>query len=156
MSTTHRRFWAAAVLAVVAIALQFTSASHTNPPFDPSQSLERTTAVPAAVAQALSVACNDCHSNETKWPWYTHVAPISWLTVGHVNDGRAELNFSEWGTYGVRMRETRRRAICELSRTGAMPLPAYTVAHPAAKLSPDQIESICRWATQPLAARSLD
>jgi heme-binding protein len=134
-----------ASIVAVAMGLQLAGPSHSNPPFDESTSLERTTDVPADVARTFAVACNDCHSNKTHWRWYTYVAPVSWLTVGHVTRGRAELNFSVWGTYGSRMRETRLRRICGLSREGAMPLPSYTLVHPSAKLSPDQIAAICEW-----------
>ena len=134
-----------AIIVAVAMGLQLAGPSHSNPPFDESKSLERTTDVPADVARAFAVACNDCHSNKTDWRWYTYVAPVSWLTVGHVTRGRSELNFSVWGTYGTRMRETRLRGICDLSRKGAMPLPSYALIHPRAKLSPEQIAAICEW-----------
>jgi hypothetical protein len=134
-----------------AIGLQFTSPSHTNPPSDDSNSLERTTAVPNSVARIFAAACRDCHSNETNWRWYTYVAPVSWLTVSHVNHGRAELNFSVWGTYGARMRQTRLRAICGLSREGTMPLPQYSLIHPSARLSQEDVRSICDWTATELA-----
>jgi Haem-binding domain len=137
--------WTTVAVVAVATGLQLAGPSHMNPPFDESTSLERTTAVPVDVAGTFAVACNDCHSNKTHWRWYTYVAPISWLTVSHVNRGRSELNFSVWGTYGTRMRETRLRTICDLSRQGAMPLPQYALIHPSAKLSSDQITSICEW-----------
>jgi len=132
-------------LVLLAIGLQATGPAPTNPSFDERATLERTTAVPADVARTFARACNDCHSNQTNWRWYTYVAPISWLTVGHVHQGRAELNFSIWGTYGERMRETRLRAICQQSRDEAMPLPSYVLVHPGAKLSPDEVRSICEW-----------
>lgn len=137
--------WTAAGLVSLVIGLQSTSPKPTNPAFNERETLERTTAVPADVTRAFARACNDCHSNQTNWRWYTYVAPVSWLTVGHVNQGREELNFSIWGTYGARMRETRLRSICQLSRDGTMPLPSYTLVHPQARLSPDEISSICEW-----------
>jgi len=51
------------------------------------------------VAGILDRACADCHSNKTRWPWYSHVAPVSWFVIDHVNHGRSHLNFSEWGRY---------------------------------------------------------
>ena len=141
--------WAAAVVFPVAIGLQLRHPGHTNPSFDGSQSLERTTDVPGDVAAAFARACNDCHSNRTNWRWYTYIAPVSWFTVDHVKRGRAELNFSVWGTYGARMRETRRRAICGLSRSGEMPLASYALVHPGAKLSAAEVSSICDWTARP-------
>ena len=82
---------------------------------------------------------------QTNWRWYTYVAPVSWLTVGHVNDGRAELNFSVWGRYATRMKETRLRAICEQCEKGTTPIATYAFVHRDVKLSRDQVRAICEW-----------
>jgi len=140
--------WIAAIAALILIGLQFTSPARTNPPVDPAKTLEGTTVVPADVSALFSRSCNDCHSNNTNWRWYTYVAPVSWFTVGHVNEGRAELNFSEWGTYSQRKKETRLRAICSECQRGAMPLPSYVLIHREVKLSPDQVQKICDWTKQ--------
>ena len=140
--------WTVVVIGLSIIGLQFTGPARRNPPFDESKTLEATTAVPLEVAATFARSCNDCHSNKTNWRWYTYVAPVSWLTVGHVNEGRSELNFSVWGTYGARMKQTRLHAICDLSEKGTMPLGSYAFVHPAVKLSPDQVTSICDWTKQ--------
>jgi len=137
--------WTAGLVAVSVMGLQLTSPPRTNPAFDQSQSIERITNVPIDLAGTFTRACLDCHSNQTRWRWYTHIAPISWLTASHVSRGRAELNFSLWGTYGTRMRETRLRAMCDLARERVMPPPSYALLHPGAALSPNQIGSICEW-----------
>jgi len=99
--------------------------SHTNPPV---------TAEPAwdsPQTRALAVrACFDCHSNETAWPWYTNIAPISWLTQRHVDEGRSRLNFSTWGT-GRQEAE----GVSRLISSGAMPGWDYALMHPDARLS---------------------
>jgi len=127
-------------LALVMIQLVPYGRNHTNPPV-------RTEPVwDAAETRALAKrACFDCHSNETRYPWYSNIAPVSWLTVGHVNDGRSELNFSAWGSYGERMKETRLRAICELCEHGAMPPASYALVHRDVALSRDQVRTICEW-----------
>jgi hypothetical protein len=140
--------WTLVVTGLTFIGLQFTGPARTNPPVDESKTLEATTAVPPEVAAAFARSCNDCHSNKTNWRWYTYVAPVSWFTVGHVNDGRSELNFSVWGTYGVRMKQTRLHAICDLSEKGIMPLVSYAFVHPGVKLSPNQVTAICEWTKQ--------
>ena len=140
--------WAAATLGLVLIGLQFTSPTHTNPPVDESKALENMTALPPEVSRVFANSCNDCHSNKTNWRWYTYVAPVSWFTVGHVNQGRAELNFSTWGSYGSRMKETRLRAICQQSEKGTMPLASYTLMHRGAKLARAQVTAICEWTKQ--------
>src|SRR5262245_36851808 len=68
----------------------------TNPPLVAGRDAFASNAPPAEVAALFRGACYDCHSDETKWPWYSHVAPVSWWLVGHVNDGRKRLNFSQW------------------------------------------------------------
>lgn len=137
--------WLVVLLFAVFAGLQLTSPPRTNPPIDEKMTLQAQTNVPPDVAAIFARSCNDCHSNQTDWRFYTHVAPISWLTVGHVNEGRAELNFSEWGTYDERKKETRLNAICALVESGRMPLESYLRAHPEARLLPADIEKICEW-----------
>src|SRR5712691_1086291 len=91
--------WVVIVLACGFIVIQSYRPAKTNPPVDPSQSIEAQLNVPPQVAAILDRSCNDCHSNKTRWPWYTNVAPISWFVIGHVDDARKDLNFSEWGNY---------------------------------------------------------
>lgn len=137
--------WVVIVLFLIFAGLQFTSPARTNPPFDEKQTLQATTDVSPEVSEIFARSCNDCHSNQTSWLWYTHIAPASWFVVGHVNEGRAELNFSEWGNYDERVKETRLKAICGLVERGAMPLDSYLWAHSEAKLSPDDVKKICDW-----------
>jgi len=137
--------WIAIVIAVVFIGLQFTTPRHMNPAVDPAQTLAATIAVPAEVSAVFARSCKDCHSNETNWRWYTYVAPVSWFTVGHVNDGRKELNVSEWGRYGKRMKDTRLKSICAQVRGGTMPLASYALVHRETKVSSDEVKRICDW-----------
>ena len=151
MRPTRRRVVRALVVLAAAFAgLQFTSPAQTNPAGDESLGIERHEAVPADVARTLDLACGDCHSNRTRWRWYTYVAPVSWWTVGHVNEGRAELNVSVWGTYGQRMRETRLRAMFELAQNRTMPLRSYTLVHPEARVSDPEIKALCAWTERAL------
>lgn len=138
----------AIAVAVVCAGLQLTSPTRTNPSFDEKQTLQATTDVPAEVSEIFTRSCNDCHSNQTKWLWYTHVAPVSWFTVKHVNDGRSELNFSEWGTYSKRMKETRLKAMCNLVENKKMPLESYLWAHSEAELSAEDAKKICDWSAE--------
>jgi hypothetical protein len=130
---------------VIFIGLQFTTPRHTNPSVDPAQTLAATTTLPVEVSAVFDRSCKDCHSNETNWRWYTYVAPVSWFTVGHVNDGRKEFNVSEWGHYGKRMKDTRLKAICAQARTGTMPIASYTFVHRETKLSQEEVTKICEW-----------
>jgi len=125
------------------IAIQFVPVSRANPPVvqEPAWDSSQTRALAAR-------ACFDCHSNETKWPWYSRVAPASWLVADHVQEGRAELNFSEWGLLkedhgedeeeeGEEMEE-----IVEKIQEGEMPLPGYLLMHPEARLSEAEIKQL--------------
>lgn len=142
---TKLKLLAIAFVIMFIIGLQFTSPARTNPSFDEKQTLQATTDVPPDVAEIFARSCNDCHSNQTNWLWYTHIAPVSWFTVRHVNEGRDELNFSEWGTYDERKKETRLSAICSLVEHGSMPLESYLWGHSEAKLSPEDVRKICAW-----------
>ena len=87
------------IAAVVVLLGQFVRPERTNPVVDPGMTVQASLEVPVQVEDILSRACNDCHSNETAWPWYASVAPASWLCVKDANEGRRHLNFSEWGHY---------------------------------------------------------
>src|SRR5579871_6163902 len=83
------------------IVMQLFRPTRTNPTSDPGASFEAIVKPPPQVASSLKRACNDCHSNQTVWPWYSNIAPASWLVVKDVNEGRARLNFSNWPQSGA-------------------------------------------------------
>jgi mono/diheme cytochrome c family protein len=113
------------VLGFVAIQLVPYGRSHSNPPVTGTPPWD------SAQTQALFMrACGDCHSNETAWPWYTNVAPISWRIQNHVDEGRATLNVSEWGT-GRQKADEAGEKVAE----GEMPPADYLLLHPEARLS---------------------
>lgn len=131
-----------AALAMLAVA-QFFPPTRTNPAFDPASGFAVVARSPVEVHSILKRACHDCHSNETVWPWYSRVAPVSWLVAQDVEEGRTHLNFSEWGRFGPEMARTRLREVCEQARGGQMPPWYYLPAHPAAKLSPTDVSTLC-------------
>lgn len=120
-----------AALPVVALAIQFIQLERTNPPVvaEPKWDSPRT-------RELARRACFDCHSNQTTWPWYSRVAPVSWLVVHHVDEGREHLNFSAVDG-GERVAE-----IAEEIREGGMPTPDYALMHPEARLSPAEKDSL--------------
>ena len=93
----------------------------------------------------LDRACRDCHSNDTRWPWYSHVAPISWFVIDHVDHGRSHFNYSEWNRYSQADAESLLERVCKLARLGTMPLPSYTWMHGRARLSPGDVAALCSW-----------
>ena len=116
-----------AVLAVGMLAIQLVpyGREHTNPPVTAEPPWD------SAATRAVAVAaCFDCHSNETAWPWYSNVAPFSWILQRHVDDGRAVLNFSEWGSG-----EEESDEIVESVEEGEMPPWDYVLLHPGARPS---------------------
>lgn len=133
------------VLLLALIGAQAVRPARTNPPLDDARTVERVEAVPAAAGAVLERACRDCHSNRTRWPWYSHVAPVSWFVIDHVNHGRSHLNFSEWSSYEPAERRDLMKGICTQARDGTMPLASYTWMHWSARLSPADVHALCAW-----------
>ena len=130
--------------AVVVFALiQVIRPDRTNPPVDPAQTLQSHIGETHPAVLAIGRACGDCHSNETSWPWYSHVAPISWLVAHDVAEGREVLNFSKWNTYPFNEKAKLVQKICEEVREGDMPGAAYTFIHRGAKLNTTEVEALC-------------
>jgi hypothetical protein len=103
---------------------------------------------PAEIATLLHQACYDCHSYETHWPWYGHVAPVSWWLDSHVNDARASLNFSEWPHNDLQKAAKKWSHIGDAVRDGDMPLPSYAKIHKAARLTGTQRNALSDWADE--------
>ncbi|MDP2274751.1 MAG: heme-binding domain-containing protein [Archangium sp.] len=101
---------------------------------------------PAEVMSLLKRSCYDCHSNETKWPWYSQVAPVSWLVTKDVNDGRKHLNFSVWQGSEEGRKLKKFKEIAEEVGDGEMPMAIYLPLHPEAKLTPAETTLLVEWA----------
>jgi hypothetical protein len=107
--------------------------------------LIRSGILPESISSMIRTSCYDCHSNQTAYPWYSKVAPASWLLAKDVREGREDLNFSEWGSYSKRHQIGKLRKIKEEISSGDMPLKNYLLIHRNAKLSPEQKEDLARW-----------
>ena len=138
--------WTAIAVAVVFAALQFIRPARTNPPVDESRTILAHTRMTPEVAGILDRSCNDCHSNQTRWPWYSNVAPVSWFVIDHVNVGRKEMNFSDWAQYDTEHQKGLLQDICKEAKSGAMPLTSYLRLHQEAKLSSEDVRVLCDWA----------
>ena len=132
---------AAVALVVIFAAAQLVRPGHANPPTDPSRTIQEHTGT-SGLAVVLERSCGDCHSNQTAWPWYTRVAPASWLMAYGVAKGREAVNFSEWAAYSPNEQRTLLAASCDAARSGRMP-GAYTLVRPESKLSSQDIDTIC-------------
>lgn len=137
--------WVAVAVVCGVIVMQFFGRAKTNPAFDASQSIEARLQVTPPVAAILDRSCNDCHSNKTRWPWYSNVAPVSWFVIDHVNEGRENLNFSEWGRYTQSDVDGLLKQMCREVRAEVMPLSSYTPLHPGSKLSTEDVKTLCDW-----------
>jgi hypothetical protein len=130
----------AAVAALLALA-QLVPVDRSNPPA-PSPM-----AHPAGeVGEILQAACYDCHSNETVWPWYSYVAPMSFFVADHVLEGREHLNFSTWGQESAGDRDHMLEEVIEVVEEGEMPLRSYTLLHGDARLDDAQRNALIEWA----------
>jgi hypothetical protein len=138
---------AALVFMVVFVAAQFVRPDPSNPSTDPSRTIQTHVGTASGLGAVLDRSCGDCHSNNTVWPWYTGVAPVSWLMASGVKKGREAVNFSEWSSYSQDAQRLMLSASCQDAKAGKMPGP-YTLVRPETKLSPQDIETICAAARQ--------
>lgn len=136
------------VMALLAVAgilagIQLIPVSRTNPP------VETEISAPAPVQSILMQACYDCHSNKTVWPWYSRVAPVSWLIAGDVDEARQELNFTTWNRYSADQQATYRMEVWKEVEEDGMPPFLYRLMHPEARLSAEQKAALREWSTNP-------
>lgn len=124
------------------VTIQTIRPPRTNPPAIGADLMRN---APAQVGRIFDRACRDCHSNDTRWPWYSNVAPISWTLVVHVNDGRDHFNVSEWATYDEDDQDKLLGSVCSLTKRGRMPIPSYLWIHDEARLSAADVATLCGW-----------
>jgi hypothetical protein len=138
--------WIVVGLVAILIIIQFIQPSRTNPSVTPSRSLEAHVLVPPDVQAVLKRSCYDCHSSSTVWPWYSHVAPVSWYVINDVNTGRSHVNFQDWEAQ-VNEKEGKEHLglTCKLIRDGKMPPADYRVMHKGTDVSPEETNAICAW-----------
>jgi hypothetical protein len=132
-----------AVLILAFVVLQFTNPARTNPPV--VHDMIATNQPPPAVAALLHAACYDCHSSETCWPWYSHIAPMSWLVANDVKDGRENLNLSDWPNDNSKRAAKRLEDMSEQIGYDEMPPKKYTAIHADARLTDAQKKQLMDW-----------
>ncbi|GGK59597.1 MULTISPECIES: heme-binding domain-containing protein [Flavobacteriaceae] len=101
--------------------------------------------VPKNVQEIIKTSCADCHSNNTKYPWYSEIAPVSWYLASHVNDGKKHLNFSEWAAYNKNQKEHIIKDLKKELKSKEMPLNSYLWIHKEAIVSPEQYKILLDW-----------
>ncbi len=133
-----------ALLGVI-VVIQLIRPDQSNPPIDPALDIRQVLQPPADVHAVLKDACYDCHSNETQYPWYSQIAPVSWWLADHIQEGREHLNFSTFGNLAMKDRAEAMEEAAEEVQKGEMPLASYTWTHPAARLNADQRNLLVNW-----------
>jgi len=132
------------IFLVVLIGIQFISIDKNNPPIDESLDFFSTESFSPEGVELIKNACYDCHSNESKYPWYSNIAPVSFVLEDHIKEGREELNFSEYQSYSAKKKNHKLEEISEALREGWMPLDNYVWMHSEAKLSLEQRDMLAK------------
>lgn len=125
-----------AAAGLLLLAIQLVPVSRANPPVTARFEVDPT------VDAALRRACYDCHSNETRWPWYSHVAPMSWLVAYDVEEGREHLNFSTLGAESAKRQRHVLAEACEEAQEGEMAPWFYVALHPEAELTATELAAL--------------
>lgn len=135
--------WIGLGLIILLFILQFFQINKTNPKFNPEEDFLAINKTEASTAKLIKDACYDCHSYETKYPFYTYFVPLSWWINNHITKGRKELNFSTWASYSAKKADHKLEESAEMLEEKKMPLKSYVLAHGEAKLSPEQRKQLC-------------
>ena len=122
------------------LILQVLPVDRSNHEIDETKDFLLITEAPKEVVSIVKSSCYDCHSNHTVWPWYSYVAPVSWVVADHVEHGREELNFSEWKDYEFKRKDHKLEECVEAIEEGWMPDEGYVKMHEEANLTDEQRE----------------
>lgn len=133
------------VVIAVFIMIQFIRIDKTITPVDITKDFISVTHPPARVAKIIKTSCYDCHSNQTNYPWYTNIAPVSWWIGHHIEEAREHLDLSNWADYSAKRADHKLEEFYEEVEEGEMPLESYTKLHSAAKLSKEDKEVLIAW-----------
>lgn len=135
-------------LLIVFVAIQFIQPAHNTSTQILPMDITKLYPLPEQVGAVLKNACYDCHSNNTRYPWYSSIEPGGWWMASHIKNGKTDLNFSEFGSYSKRKQQNKFRSIAKSIDEGSMPIGAYTIIHTDAKLTTDQKALITDWANK--------
>ena len=130
--------WLSVIVVAVVLAIQFIPVERNVSTVPPGQSFEKTEKVPANVAAILKVSCYDCHSNNTRYPWYSVLQPGAWFMARHIKEGKEELNLDEFNDYSKRRKKAKIKSIISQIEKDEMPLKSYLLLHPDAGLTPNK------------------
>ena len=131
---------------IVLIGIQFIQPARNENGQALHTDISKTVFIPGNVKSLLKTACNDCHSNNTNYPWYANIQPMGWLLAKHIKDGKAKLNFNDFGSYSQRRQHSKLNSIVSQGNDDEMPLASYTLLHKKATLTKEQKALIVDWA----------
>ena len=134
-------------LLIVFVGIQFVPTTRNQSTEILDTAITKSFEVPQNIQTLLKKSCYDCHSNNTDYPWYNKVQPVSWFLEHHIKEGKEELNFSEFGSYSKRKQKSKLKSLISQVEDGEMPLASYTLIHSDAKLSESEKKEIMDWAT---------
>jgi hypothetical protein len=134
------------VLLVAFIVIQFIRPAKNQAAGVSANDISKHVEVPANVAKILERSCYDCHSNNTSYPWYSNIQPVAWWLNDHVVEGKAELNFSEFGSYKPKKQAHKMEEVAEMLEADEMPLKSYTLIHTNAVLNAEEKAAVITWA----------
>lgn len=133
------------IIMVVGISIQFIHFDINMPNVSAQDDLLVVNDTPERVKHLLKVACYDCHSNETRFPWYNNIVPVQWWLANHINEAKRHLNFSAWGTYSQKRVNHKIKECIELIDAEEMPLTSYTITHADARLTIEDRMLLTEW-----------
>ena len=135
-------------LVAVLLVLQFFQPESHNTAVDPAQDMLEVLAPPEPLADLIRKACYDCHSNQTVYPWYNKISPVSWYLYKHIKKGKEDLNFSDYGLLDKADKIGAFADFCDVLDAGSMPLQSYMLIHKNARLSQEERENLCIWSEE--------
>jgi len=138
----------ALVLLVCSVGIQFVPTELNQSNIVPKTDFLLVINPPENIRTLLQVSCYDCHSNNTDYPWYNRIQPAAWILEGHIEEGKAELNFNEWDSLSNRRKRSKLRSIIKQIESDEMPLKSYTIIHKDAEFTKAESEEIINWVTR--------
>ncbi|WP_298302981.1 heme-binding domain-containing protein [Hydrotalea sp.] len=132
-------------LLVVFIAIQFIQPAHNKSGQVLPTDFVKLYNVPNSVQSILQNACYDCHSNNTRYPWYSNIQPVAWMMASHIRNGKKNLNFSAFGSYGSRRQISKLKNIANQIQDNKMPLVSYKLIHKKARLTKEEKTLLMNW-----------
>jgi len=134
------------IIIIILIAIQFIRPAKNQSNDVLPSDISHVYTLPQNVSVILKKACNDCHTNNTVYPWYAQIQPVGWWLNHHIEEGKDELNFNEFGAYAVPRQYHKLEEVVEQVKEGEMPIWSYTLIHTNAKLTDEEKQTLINWA----------